>query len=62
MVISRCDTHYFSVMTIKIRNDNKVEIMIKHQIEDTVSQFKDICDFMVTSPCANNLGDVNNEA
>ena len=34
---------------------------MKHPIEDTVSQFKDICDFMVTSPCANSLWDVKNE-
>ena len=35
---------------------------MKHQIEYTVSQFKDICDFKVTFPCAQHLWDVNNEA
>ena len=36
--------------------------MIKHEIEDKVSQFKDICDYKVTSPCAHHLLDVNEEA
>ena len=35
--------------------------MIKNQIEDTVSQFKDVCHFKVTLPCAHNLWDVNDE-
>ena len=35
---------------------------MKHQIEDTVSQFKDIFDFQVTFPCAQNLWNVNDEA
>ena len=37
MVISRGDTHDSLGMTIKIINDKKVDLMIKHQIEDTVS-------------------------
>ena len=62
MVISRVDTHTFLGATIKISNDKKLDLIMKHKIEDTVSQFKDICDFKVTSPCAQNLWDVNNEA
>ena len=34
---------------------------MKHQIEDIVKQFKDICDFKVTSPYVQHLWDVNNE-
>ena len=49
-------------MTIKIREDNKVELVMKHQIEDTVSQFKGICGFKVTLICAHHLWDVNDEA
>ena len=52
MVISRCDTHDLLGMARKIRNDNKVELMMKHQIEDIVIQFNDICNFKVTWPCA----------
>ena len=62
MVIRRGDTHDFLGMNIKIRNEKKVRLMMKHQIEDTISQSKDICDFKVTSPCAQNLWDVNDEA
>ena len=62
MVISRGDTHDFLGTTIKIRKGKKVEITTKHKIEDTVSQFKDICDFKVTLPCAHNLWDINDEA
>ena len=36
--------------------------MIKHQIEDTLSQFKDICDFKVVLPCVHHLWDINDEA
>ena len=35
---------------------------MKHQIEDKVSQFKDICGFNVTSTCVYHLCDVNDEA
>ena len=35
--------------------------MTKDQIEDIVSQFKDICDLKATSPFAQNLWDVNDE-
>ena len=35
---------------------------MKYQIEDTVSQFNDICDFKLTSPCTQYLWDINNEA
>ena len=35
---------------------------MKHQIEDTLIQFKDICDFKVNLPCAQHLRDVNDEA
>ena len=42
LVISRGDTHDFLGMTIKIRKDKKVELMIKHQIEETVRKLKDI--------------------
>ena len=62
MVKSRGDTHDFLGMNIKIRNDKNMELMMKHQIEDTVIQFKDICDFKVTSACAQHLWDVNYEA
>ena len=40
----------------------KVELIMKHQIEETVIHFKDICDFNVTSPCAHHLRDVKDEA
>ena len=49
-------------MTIKIRNVKKVELITKHETEGKVSQFKDICDFKATSPCAQYLWNVNNEA
>ena len=62
MVINRGDTHDLLVMTIKISNDKKVEIIMKHHIEETVSQFKDICNKKVTSPCAQHLWDVIYEA
>ena len=35
---------------------------MKHQIEDTVSQFKDICGFKATFPCTQHLWDVKDEA
>ena len=35
---------------------------MKHQIEVIVSRFKYICDFKVTSPCAQHLWDVKDEA
>ena len=41
---------------------NKMELLMKHQIEYTLRQFKDIFDFKMTSPCAQHLWDVNNEA
>ena len=62
LVISRGNTHGVFVITIKIRNYKKVELIKKHHIEDTVIQFKHICGFKVTSPCAHNLWGVNNEA
>ena len=49
MVIIRVDRHDFLGMNIKIRKDKKVEIIMKHQIEYTVIQFKYICDFKFTS-------------
>ena len=49
-------------MNIKIRRDNKAELVMKHQIGDRVSKFKDIFDIRATSPCAHCLWDVNNEA
>ena len=61
MVISRGDTHDLLGMNIKIIIDKKVEIIIKHQIGDTGSQFKYICYFKLTSPCAQHLWDVNDE-
>ena len=42
-------------------NDKEVELMTKHPIEGTVNQFEDICDFMVTLPCAHHLWGVNYE-
>ena len=62
LVISRGDTNDFLVITIKISNYNKVKIIMKHQIEDTVIQFKGICGFKVTLICAHHLWDVNDEA
>ena len=35
-----------------------MELITKHKIEDTVSQFKDICDVKVTFPCEQHLWDV----
>ena len=61
LVIIIGDTHDFFCMTIKIGNDKKVEIIMKHQIEDIVTKLMDICDFKATSPCAKNLWGVNNE-
>ena len=43
LVIIIGDTHDFFCMTIKIGNDKKVEIIMKHQIEYTVNQFTGIC-------------------
>ena len=62
LVISRGDTHDLLSMTIKIRNGNKMELIMKHQIENTVSQLKDICDFNVTFTCAQHLWDISDEA
>ena len=45
MVISRGDTHYFLGMNHKICKNKKLEFIMKHQIEDTLRQFKDICGF-----------------
>ena len=42
--VSRGDTHDFLGITITIKKYNKVDIMMKHKIEYTVSQFKDTCD------------------
>ena len=39
-----------------------MDLIIKHQIDDTVIQFKDICDLMATSPCAHNLWDGKDES
>ena len=52
LVINRGDTHNLLGTTIKIWNDKKVDLVKKHKIEDTVSQFKDICDFKVNLSCA----------
>ena len=49
-------------MTIKIRNEKNMELMMKPQIEYTVIQFKGICYFKVTLSCAQALWDVNAEA
>ena len=49
LVISRGDKHDFFGMNIKIRNDKKGGLMMKHPIEYAISQFKDICNFKVTS-------------
>ena len=62
LVINRGDTHDLLGVTIKIGNDNKVDLVMKNQIEDKVIQFKDICDFKVTLLCAYHLWDVNDEA
>ena len=35
---------------------------MKHQTEDTVIQFKDICNFKETFPCGHHLWDVKDEA
>ena len=35
---------------------------MKHQIEETVRKLKYVCGFKVTSSCAQNLWDVNDEA
>ena len=59
LVISRGDPHDFLGMYIKIRNEKNVELMTKYRIEDTVSQFKYICDFMATFLCAQHLLGVN---
>ena len=40
IVISRGNTHDFLGMNIKISNDKKVKLIMKHQIEDTVIQFE----------------------
>ena len=40
-------------------NDKKVELIMKHQIEDTLIKFKDICDFKVILLCAHHLWGVN---
>ena len=48
LVISRGNTHDLLGMSIQISNDKKVELLTKHQIEDTLNQFKDICDFRLT--------------
>ena len=44
-----------------MRKGKKMEIITKYQIKDTVSQFKDICDFKVTLPSAQHLWGVNDE-
>ena len=62
MVISRGDTHYFLGMNHKIWKNKKLELIMKHQIEDTLRQFKDICGLRETFPRAHHLWDVNNEA
>ena len=62
LVISRGDKHDFLGMNKKVSNENKVDIIMKHQIEDTVSQFKDIFDFKATFPCTQHLWDVKDEA
>ena len=62
LVITKGDTHDFLGMTIKTRNDKNVELIKKHQIEDTVSQFNYIPDSKATLPRAQHLWDVNNEA
>ena len=59
LVISRVDTHDFLGMTIKLRKDKNVELIMKNQIEDTIIQFNDICGFKVTLPCAYHLWDIN---
>ena len=61
LVINRVDTHDLLGVTMKIRKDKKVEITTKHQIEDTVIQFKYIFYFKVNLPCAHHLCDVNDK-
>ena len=48
-------------MNIKIRKDNEVELISKHNIEETVSQYKDIFDLKITLPRTQHLWDLNNE-
>ena len=62
LVISRGDIYDLLFMNIKIRKDNKVDLIMKHQIEDIVRQFKDVCGFKVTLSCAQHLWCVNDEA
>ena len=62
MIISRCYTHDFLGMNIKIRKDKKLDIIMKNQIDDTVRQFNDIFCFEVNLPCAQHLWNVNDEA
>ena len=62
MVISRGDTQDFLCMTIKISNNKKVELIMKRQIKDMVSQFKYTCDVELIFPCKQTLWDINNEA
>ena len=45
-------------MNIQISNGKKVDLVMKHQIEDTVSQFRDIYDFKATFTCTQNIRDV----
>ena len=52
----------FLLNEYKIRKDNKVDLIMKHQTEDTVIQFKDICNFKETFPCGHHLWDVKDEA
>ena len=55
LVISRGDTNDSLGMNITIRNYNNVELIMKHQIEAIVRQFKHIFGFKVTFPCENHL-------
>ena len=55
LVIIRGDTHDLFCMNIKIRNDKKLELIMKYQIEDTGSQFRDISNCKVNLPFTQHL-------
>ena len=51
LVVRRGDTHNLLRIYIYIKKYKNVELIMKHQIEGKVSQFKDICGFQVTLMC-----------
>ena len=62
LAVTRGDAHDFLGIHIKMRNDGLVAIQQHEQIEQALDMFGPTYTFDVTSPCANHLWKVNEDA